>query len=105
MRETVCLLPLGRSLTITKTREIRALFESIAGSEHDEDTEVEHGESAHDVMNFTQRSRLVSHSRSCSPSISPARFAPEEIEFPELLRFVAQISPFTVGPPTSAKQG
>ena len=53
--------------------------ESVAGSERDEDTEGEDGESVHDVMNFTQRSRSVSPVRSRSPSISPARIAPEDI--------------------------
>ena len=62
--------------------------ESAAGSEGDEDTEGEDEESVHDVMNFTQRSRSVSPVRSRSPSFFPARIAPEEIEFPELLRFV-----------------
>ena len=79
--------------------------ESIAGSERDEDREGEDRETVHDVMNFTQRSRSVSPVRSRSPSIPPARTAPEEIEFPELLPFVAQNSPFTMGFPTSAKQG
>ena len=45
--------------------------ESVAGSDRDEETEGEEGESVHDVMNFTQRSRSVSPVRSRSPSIPP----------------------------------
>ena len=45
--------------------------ESVAGSVRDEETEEEEGDSVHDVMNFTQRSRSVSPVRSRAPSISP----------------------------------